>query len=53
MDISGFGSMLTAIWQGIDIPMNIYGFTFSLRDVLMFSLVATVIFGAIGSLFRN
>lgn len=53
MDISSFGAILAQIWEGFDIPMNVYGFTFSLRDVLMFSLVATIIFGAIGSLFRS
>lgn len=48
MDFSGFGSVLSAIWQGFDIPMTIYGFTFSLRDVFMFSIISSMIFGAIG-----
>ncbi len=48
MDISGFGAVLAAIWNGFDTPLNIYGFTFSLRDVFMFGIISSMIFGAIG-----
>lgn len=53
MDIEIFGSALSTIWNGLATPMTVYGFTFSFRDVLMFSLVSTVIFTAISKIFND
>ena len=53
MDIASFGAALTTIWEGMAMPMNVYGFSFSFRDVLIFSLVSTVIFSAIGRFFNG
>ena len=49
--IQDFGNLLGMIWDGFDIPMTVYGFSFSFQQVFMFSVVASIIFGAIGWFF--
>lgn len=50
--MDAFFAMMSGIIDCMQIPMNIWGFTFSLWDVFMFSMVSTVIFGFIGKLFN-
>lgn len=42
---------LGQIYELFNIPMNIYGFTFSFWDVMMFSLIVGVIFGFVRHMF--
>ena len=46
-----FEAVFASIWQLFDIPMTLYGFTFSFAQVFVFSIVASIIFGAIGWFF--
>lgn len=48
-----FGQFLTTVWEGINIPMNIYGFSFSFRDVFFYSMVGFLIFGFLVRLFNG
>ena len=50
--MDAFLAMMSGIVSCMQIPMDIWGFTFSLWDVFMFSMISAVIFGFIGKLFN-
>ncbi len=41
----------TVIWDGFGIEMNIYGFTFSFRDIFVYTLLAFLVVGFFAQLF--
>ena len=41
-------SFLSVIVQGMSIPMNIYGFTFSFWDIFLWSIIAGVVVWIVG-----
>lgn len=51
--MSVIANYFTAIWDGLGITMNIYGFSLSFRDILVYSLLGCILFGFIGRLFNG
>ena len=49
--IEDFGRILAASWDAMGIPIHLYGFDFTLQQVLIFSMIASAILGAIGWFF--
>ena len=49
--LEDFGAVLAAAWDAFAIPIYLYGFDFNLQQVLIFSMVASAILGAIGWFF--
>ncbi len=43
-------SYLAVIAQGMDIPIEIYGFTFSFMDLFLFGLFGGIVAGFVGRL---
>lgn len=50
--MNDFLAMMSGIVTCMHTPMSIWGFSFSLWDVFMFSMISAVIFGFIGKLFN-
>ena len=48
--MDSFLSALRVIMDGFDIPMTIYGFTFSFWDIMIFSVVVSILAYFIGRL---
>lgn len=46
-------SWLTAVLSVFQVPFTLYGFTFSLWDVFLWSLVAGLLFAFIGGTFNG
>lgn len=52
-DVGVFLSFISKIWDAFDIPLTIYGFTFTFKQIFLFSLVTAIIFNFIGRLFNE
>lgn len=46
-----FGAMVAAVWELINLPITLYGITFSFGQVLMFSVVASIVGFVLNELF--
>lgn len=50
--MDAFFAMMSGIVDCMNTPMDIWGYTFSLWDVFMFSMISYVVFGFIGDFFN-
>lgn len=50
--MDAFFQLMSGIVSCMQVPMEIWGFSFSLWDVFLFSMISTVVFGFIGHLFN-
>lgn len=48
-----FLQLMSMVYNMFNIPMNVYGFEFSLWQVMMFSIVVALVFGFVGKVFRD
>lgn len=49
MDV--FFAVMSNVFEFFTMPMTVYGFTFSWWDIILWSLLASVVFSFIGRLF--
>jgi len=51
--IEDFGLVISSAWDMMGMPITIYGFTFSWRNVMLWSLVAGILAYAVGRFFDD
>lgn len=48
-----FTLLMQIIWGLFDIPLNVYGYEFTFKQIFVFSMVGYLIFGFLGRLFNS
>ena len=51
--LSDFGLALSAVWDFMGLEFTLYGFTFSFREIMLWSIVAGLLLVFIGGFFHG